>query len=124
MAEERTGKAISKRNIPREVKISIKASKAKKGENLVVLDLRGISSFTDYFVIVHGNSARQNLALNETIERELKKEKIMPLSVEGRKLAEWILMDYGSFIIHVFSEKAREYYSLEKLWGDAHKFSY
>ncbi|GAF76259.1 MAG: ribosome silencing factor [Candidatus Aminicenantes bacterium] len=124
MAEERTGKAISKRSLPREVKISIKASKAKKGENLVVLDLRGISSFTDYFVIMHGNSARQNLALNENIEKELKKEKIMPLSVEGRKLAEWILMDYGSFIIHVFSEKAREYYSLEKLWGDAHKFSY
>jgi len=123
MAEERTGKAISKRSLPREVKISIKASKAKKGENLVVLDLRGISSFTDYFVIMHGNSARQNLALNENIEKELKKEKIMPLSVEGRKLAEWILMDYGSFIIHVFSEKAREYYSLEKLWGDAHKFS-
>ncbi len=124
MAEERTGKAISKRSLPHEVKISIKASKAKKGENLVVLDLRGISSFTDYFVIMHGNSARQNLALNENIEKELKKEKIMPLSVEGRKLAEWILMDYGSFIIHVFSEKAREYYSLEKLWGDAHKFSY
>ena len=124
MAEKRTGKAISKRSFPREVKISIKASKAKKGENLVVLDLRGISSFTDYFVIMHGNSARQNLALNENIEKDLKKEKIMPLSVEGRKLAEWILMDYGSFIIHVFSEKAREYYSLEKLWGDAHKFSY
>ncbi len=124
MAEERTGKAISKRSLPREVKISIKASKAKKGENLVVLDLRGISSFTDYFVIMHGNSTRQNLALNENIEKELKKEKIMPLSVEGRKLAEWILMDYGSFIIHVFSERAREYYSLEKLWGDAHKFSY
>lgn len=124
MAEERTGKAISKRSLPHEVKISIKASKAKKGENLVVLDLRGISSFTDYFVIMHGNSARQNLALNESIEKELKKEKIIPLSVEGRKLAEWILMDYGSFIIHVFSEKAREYYSLEKLWGDAHKFSY
>jgi ribosome-associated protein len=106
------------------VKISIKASQAKQGENLVVLDLRGISSFTDYFVIMHGNSARQNLALNENIEKTLKREKIKPLSVEGKELAEWILMDYGSFIIHVFSEKAREYYSLEKLWGDAHKFSY
>ncbi len=124
MAEKKTGKTISKRSLPREVKISIKASKAKKGENLLALDLRGISSFTDYFVIMHGNSSRQNLALNENIEKEFKKDKIMPLSVEGRKLAEWILMDYGSFIIHIFSEKAREYYSLEKLWGDAHKFSY
>jgi ribosome-associated protein len=124
MAEERTGKKISKRNLPREVKISIKAGQATKGENLVVLDLRGISSFTDYFVIMQGNSARQNLALHENIEKELKKEKIMPLSIEGKERAEWILMDYGSFIIHVFSEKAREYYSLEKLWGDAHKLSY
>ena len=124
MAEERTGKAISKRDLPREVKISIKASQAKKGENLVVLDLRGISSFTDYFIIMHGNSARQNFALQENIEKELKREKAMPLSIEGKELGEWILMDYGSFIIHVFSEKAREYYSLEKLWGDAHKFSY
>ena len=124
MAEDRTGKTISKRNLPREVKISIKASQATKGENLVVLDLRGISSFTDYFVIMHGNSARQNLALNENIEKTFKREKIMPLSVEGKELAEWILMDYGSFIIHIFSEKAREYYSLEKLWGDAQKFSY
>jgi len=124
MTEEKAEKTISKRSLPREVKISIKASQAKQGENLVVLDLRGISSFTDYFVIMHGNSSRQNLALHENIEKELKKEKIMPLSVEGRGLAEWILMDYGSFIIHVFSEKAREYYSLEKLWGDAQKFSY
>ncbi len=124
MTEEKAEKTISKRSLPREVKISIKASQAKQGENLVVLDLRGISSFTDYFVIMHGNSSRQNLALHENIEKELKKEKIMPLSVEGRELAEWILMDYGSFIIHVFSEKAREYYSLEKLWGDAQKFSY
>lgn len=124
MAEARTGKTISKRRLPHEVKISIKASQAKKGENLVVLDLRGISSFTDYFVIMHGNSARQNLSLQENIEKELKKEKTVPLSVEGKEHAEWILMDYGSFIIHVFSEKAREYYSLEKLWGDAHKFSY
>lgn len=124
MAEERTGKTISKRNLPREVKISIKASQATKGENLVVLDLRAISSFTDYFVIMHGNSARQNLALHENIEKELKKEKTVPLSIEGKELGEWILMDYGSFIIHVFSEKAREYYSLEKLWGDAHKLSY
>jgi ribosome-associated protein len=124
MAEEKTRKITSKRNLPREVKISIKASKAKKGENLVVLDLRGISTFTDYFVIMHGNSARQNLALHESIEKELKKENIRPLSVEGKEHAEWILMDYGDFIVHVFSERAREYYSLEKLWGDAHKLSY
>lgn len=124
MPKQKTESIISKRSLPRDVKISIKASKAIKGENLVVLDLRGISSFTDFFVIMHGNSSRQNHALHENIEKELKKEKITPLSVEGKERAEWILMDYGSFIVHVFSERAREYYSLEKLWGDAHKFSY
>jgi len=120
MITEKT-KKLSKRNLPKEVKISIEASHAKKGEDLIVLDLRSISSFTDFFVIMHGNSPRQNIALFENIEQELKKESIRPLSVEGKKHAEWILMDYGNFIVHVFSKKAREYYSLEKLWGDASK---
>ena len=122
MIKEKT-KRLTKRSLPREVKISIEASQAKKGEDLVVLDLRGISSFTDFFVIMHGNSSRQNIALYESIEQELKKENIKPLSIEGKKHAEWVLMDYGSFIVHVFSKKAREYYSLEKLWGDASKLS-
>jgi len=114
----------SKRNLPQEVKISVKASLAKKGEGLVVLDLRGISSFTDFFIITHGNSPRQNIALYENVEQELKKTNIRPLSIEGKENAEWILMDYGNFIVHVFSKRAREYYSLEKLWGDAFKLYY
>jgi ribosome-associated protein len=122
-AEEKTRK-LTKRNLPPEVKISVKASLAKKGEDLVVLDLRGISSFADFFVITHGNSPRQNRALYESVGEELKKEDIRPLSVEGKGHNEWILMDYGSFIVHIFSKKAREYYSLEKLWGDAQKLFY
>ena len=123
MTKEKTKKP-SKRSLPREVKLSIEASLAKKAEDLVVLDLRGISSFTDYFIITHGNSPRQNKAVYESIEQDLKAENIHPLSVEGKKHAEWILMDYGSFIVHVFSEASRNYYSLEKLWGDAPKLSY
>jgi len=122
MIKEKT-KKFTKRSLPREVKISIEASQAKKGEDLIVLDLRGISSFTDFFVIMHGNSPRQNTALYESVEQELKKENIKPLSIEGKKHTEWVLMDYGNFIVHVFSKKAREYYSLEKLWGDASKLS-
>lgn len=124
MPDEKTTKRITKRNLPLEVKISVKAGQAKKGEDLVVLDLRGISSFTDFFIIMHGESTRQNIALHENIEQELKKKNIRPLSMEGKERAEWILMDFGSFIVHVFSRNAREYYSLEKLWGDAPKFSY
>lgn len=117
-------KKLTKRSLPGGVKVSVKASQAKKGEDIIVLFLSEISSFTDFFIIMHGNSSRQNFALYENIALELKKKNVMPLSIEGKKNAEWILMDYGSFIIHIFSEKAREYYSLEKLWGDAPKITY
>lgn len=122
MVKVTTGKT-DKRPLPPGVKISVKASQAKKGEDLLVIDLRGISSFTDFFIIMHGNSTRQNMALYENIKEELKKKNIESLSIEGREHGEWILMDYGSFIVHVFSERAREYYSLEKLWGDAPRIS-
>lgn len=123
MAEERT-KKISKRSLPLPIKRSVQASQEKKGEDILVLDLRGLASFTDFFIIMHGNSPRQNVALYENIEQELKKGNLKPLSIEGKAHAEWILMDYGSFIVHVFSKRAREYYSLEKLWGDAPKYIY
>ena len=113
-----------KKNLPIGVDISIKASRSTKGKDIAVLDLSRVSSFTDFFIIMNGNSTRQNFALYENIEMELKKENIIPLSVEGKKIAEWILMDYGSFIIHIFSERLREYYALEKLWADAPKLSF
>ena len=115
---------LTRKNLPQEVKLSVKASQDKKAEDIIVLDLRDISSFTDFFVIVTGNSTRQNTAIYESIEQELKKGRLMPIGVEGRDLAEWILIDYGSFIVHVFSKQARGYYSLEKLWGDAPRLSY
>jgi len=122
MVKETTGKT-DKRPLPLGVKISVKASQAKKGEDLLIIDLRGIASFTDFFIVMHGNSTRQNIALYENIKEELKKKNIESLSIEGKEHGEWILMDYGSFIVHVFSERAREYYSLEKLWGDAPRIS-
>lgn len=121
---ESDSKKFTKRNLPRGVKLAIQASKDKKGEGITVLDLSEISSFTDVFIIMHGNSARQNKAIYEGIEQELKEAKIRPISKEGIKNAEWILMDYGSFIVHIFSKDAREYYMLEKLWTDAPKLTY
>jgi ribosome-associated protein len=117
-------KKLDKRSLDKYVKMSVTASQAKKAEDIVVLDLRDISSFTDFFVVMQGNSKRQNMAIYESIEQELKSESLKPLSVEGRNNAEWILMDYGYFIIHVFSKEAREYYYLEKLWGDAPRADY
>ena len=119
----KTAKITNPSKIPESVKISVEASQMKKAEDIVVLDLTGISSFTDFFIIMHGNSSRQNVAIYESIEEDLKDQSIRPLSVEGRENAEWILMDYGEFIVHIFSPNAREYYSLEKLWGDGIKIS-
>ncbi|MFC2169785.1 ribosome silencing factor [Acidobacteriota bacterium] len=116
-------KKNSLQSLPQGVNISVKASQSRKGEDIDVLDLSAISSFTDFFVVVQGNSTRQNLAICEKINLELKSKGIKPLNIEGKKNAEWILMDYGSFIVHIFSKEARAYYSLEKLWADAPKLS-
>jgi ribosome-associated protein len=117
-------KTLLMKNLPNDVAVSLKACQAKKGEDMVLLELKGISSFTDYFVIIHGNSKRQNMAICENVERELKEKNIRPASIEGRENAEWILMDYGNFIIHIFSKEVRKYYSLEKLWGDAPRLNF
>jgi ribosome-associated protein len=123
MSYSRTQKLL-KKTLPRDVKISIKAAQDIKAENIVVLALHELSSFTDYFIVMHGNSGKQNIALCNNIERELRNIKVKPLSVEGRQHAEWVLMDYGNFIIHIFTHDMRQYYALEKLWGDAPKLTY
>jgi len=84
-----------------------------------VLDLRALTSFTDYFIICSGSNQRQIQAVSDEVGRRLKKEGRAPLSVEGYDNAEWILADYGDFIVHVFSEHARQYYDLERLWRQA-----
>jgi ribosome-associated protein len=117
-------KTFTKRTLPREIKLAIEVCLAKKAEDLCILNLSELSSFTDFFLVMHGNSSRQNAAIAEGIESELKKAGTRPLSIEGRETEEWILLDYGSFVVHVFSPKAREHYSLEKLWGDAPRLDY
>jgi ribosome-associated protein len=117
-------KNFSKRGLPPEIKTAVKAALAKKAEEIEVLDLREAASFTDFFVILHGNSARQNAALSEAIAQDLKKGGLRALGVEGASYGEWILMDYGFFVVHVFSKQARDYYALNRLWGDAPKLTY
>jgi ribosome-associated protein len=86
----------------------------------VILDLRHLKVFTDYFVICHGTSGRHALAVADAVEERLAKElKREPGHVEGRRAAEWVLLDYIDFVVHVFTEEKRAYYSLERLWGDA-----
>jgi len=123
MSEKHESQEIKQR-LPDGVIISATAGRSKKAGDISVIDLTRISSFTDYFVIMNGNSSRQNVAIHDAVEQELKKENIRPLSVEGKENAEWILMDYGNFIVHIFSERARKYYTLEKLWGDGLKIPF
>ncbi|MBP1659523.1 MAG: hypothetical protein H6P96_1117 [Candidatus Aminicenantes bacterium] len=123
MAEEKK-KRFTKRSLPAAVRTAVEAALARKAEDLCVLDLRELSSFTDFFVIAHGNSSRQNVAIAEGVEAALKPAGLRPLSVEGRESAEWVLLDYGSIVVHVFSKAAREHFALENLWGDAPRIEF
>ena len=113
------GTPLSK-NLPLELAHCVEAALDKKAEDLVVLDLRGLSDVTDFFVICHGTSDRQVVAIADNIEERLRPElRVKPAHVEGRRRAEWVLMDYIDFVVHVFLAEKREFYRLERLWGDA-----
>jgi ribosome-associated protein len=106
-------------DIVSELKPFIAAATGKKAEGLVVLDVRGLSSVADVFMICSGRSNRQVIAIAEFIQERLKKQGHKPLSVEGKKEGHWILLDYGHVIIHVFYDPIRSFYDLEGLWADA-----
>ena len=103
---------------PRLVSI-IKAVKGRKAENISVLDVRGLTSYTDYFIMASARSTRQAASIGEFIKVELKKEEMPPLAVDGMSEGSWVLLDYGDVIVHVFYEETREYYDLDGLWVDA-----
>jgi len=98
---------------------AVRAAESKKAAKIRVLDLRDVTSFTDCFIICSASNPRQSQAISDEIALQLKKQGQVPLSVEGYDHAEWILADYGDYIVHIFSEKAREYYDLERLWRNA-----
>ncbi len=101
----------------------VQATLAKKAEGIVVLDLRGLTSIADFFIICSGRSNRQVSAIADQIERFLKQKGVRPLSVDGKKDGHWVLMDYGDVIIHVFYEETRSFYDLEGLWMDADRIT-
>ncbi len=98
---------------------ALRAASDKKALDLVVLDLRAIASFTDYFIITSGTNPRQVQAVADEVVEQLKKQGTRAARVEGYNTAEWVLVDYGDFVVHVFEEKARRFYDLERLWRDA-----
>jgi len=91
----------------------------KKGEDIVVLDVRGLSSFTDYFVIVSGRSTRHVQGLAEAIEAELRAKRISSKHSEGLREGIWVLLDFDDVVVHIFYRDKREFYDLEGLWHDA-----
>jgi len=101
------------------VTIAAHAASDKKATDLVVLDLRKAASFTEYFLICTGASTRQVQAISNAVEEALLKSAKRPLHIEGYSSAEWILLDYGDFIVHVFAPASRRFYDLERLWRDA-----
>lgn len=99
--------------------LSARAARDKKGEDIVVLEVGSLTPLADFFVLCSAGSQRQVLAITDAIDEVLSREGINPMSVEGRENALWILMDYSDIIVHVFKQEVREFYDLERLWGDA-----
>jgi ribosome-associated protein len=111
---------MKKSDLKLQVAAAIQACLDKKAEELSILEMeKGSGAFTDYFVLCSGTNPRQVQAIADEVELRLKAEGLRPAHVEGYRQAEWILVDYVDFVVHVFSEKARKFYDLERLWKTA-----
>jgi ribosome-associated protein len=104
-----------------ELRTAIEAAQAKQAAAITVLDMKGLGAFTEAFLLCTGFSAPQIQTIAEFVEEKLDALGIHPLHREGRKGAEWVLLDYGRFVVHVFSERQRHYYDLERLWRNARR---
>ena len=103
-----------------QVILAVKAVENKKGEDLTILEMdRNSGAFTDYFIVCTGTNPRQIQAISDEVERLLKEAGSLPNSIEGYNQAEWVLLDYVDFVVHIFSERARQFYDLERLWKSA-----
>ena len=100
---------------------AVEAARSKKAREIVLLDLREVASFTDHFLICSGASGRQVQSIADEVERRLRAGGLRPAHVEGYNHAEWVLLDYVDFVVHIFSERARAFYDLERLWRTARR---
>ena len=105
--------------LPVDLKRAIELAVDRKGQEMMLLDLRGLSNSTDYFLLVNGTSDTHVRAIADHIIDELRKEGMKPDHIEGLRTGRWVLMDFIDFVVHVFHPTAREFYQLERLWGDA-----
>jgi ribosome-associated protein len=115
-----TDDGMKKPDLKKQVSAAFHACQEKKAEEITVLELeKGSGAFTDYFVVCSGTNPRQIQAIADEVEERLEKDGLRPNNIEGYKQAEWVLLDYVDFVVHVFSEKSRKYYDLERLWKSA-----
>jgi ribosome-associated protein len=117
----KTEKKRAPRRLTGEIGRTVRAALDKKASDVVLLDLRNTPAFTDFFVLCSGQNTRQVKAIADAVEEALRAAKVRPSHIEGYHRAEWILMDYFTFIVHVFTPQTRAFYSLERLWGDAER---
>jgi len=111
---------MKKTELKKQINAAIQACLEKKAEGLSILEMeKGSGAFTDYFVLCSGTNPRQVQAIADEVELRLKAAGLRPTHVEGYNQAEWVLVDYVDFVVHVFSEKARKFYDLERLWKSA-----
>ena len=108
-------------HVPKQVSLAIEAAADKQASDLVVLDLRKATGFTDFFVICSGTNPRQIRAIADSVTEALAATGAKPAHVEGYERSEWILLDYFDFIVHVFAQETRAFYGLERLWGNAER---
>ena len=101
--------------------LAVNAALEKKAKNIVILNIKNVTSFADYTVICSGTSDRQVQSIAASIEESMKKAGALPLGIEGEKGGRWVLMDYADIVVHVFYEPVREFYDIERLWSDAPK---
>ena len=107
--------------LPADISAAVQAALDKKAQEALVLDLRHTPAFTDFFVLCSGQNTRQVQAIADAVEAALRARGIRSSHIEGYDRAEWILMDFFTFIVHVFTPQTRAFYSLERLWGDAER---
>lgn len=119
--EKRRSTAAKPKRLSGEVAKAVRAALDKKAQDVVVLDLRHTPAFTDFFVLCSGQNQRQVKAIADAVEETLRAAKVRPAHIEGYDRAEWVLMDFFTFIVHVFTPQTRAFYSLERLWGDAER---
>src|SRR6267143_6465723 len=111
---------MQKNDLKRQVAAAMSACQDKKAEEITILELeKGSGAFTDYFVVCSGTNPRQIQAIADEVELRLKRDGLYPAHIEGYRQAEWVLLDYVDFVVHVFAEKTRRYYQLERLWKSA-----